>query len=107
MEIDSIMCLVCQSQVESIFHIFLLCPCLRIIWLRIANWWNVDLPNEASIMAYISYADSIGGATVVRKAFDAVVTTTFWCLWRFRNSLLFGTVRPKLLEIFDDIVKRN
>ncbi|CAI9269693.1 unnamed protein product [Lactuca saligna] len=43
-----------QSQVESILHIFLVCPSLKDIRLRIANWWDVDLPNVLSIMAYIS-----------------------------------------------------
>ena len=33
-----------------------------------------------------------------------VVNTVFWMLWKFHSTQIFGTMKPRLSNIFDDIV---
>lgn len=77
MEIDYILCSVCQSQSESLFHIFVNCLSFKDIRLRIATWWNVDLPVGQIYCVF----------NPIRKAFNAVVVTTFWSFLRYQNNL--------------------
>lgn len=91
---------------ESIDHIFAGCTELIDIWRRWAIRWNVQLPNQLSIISLISWADSITLRGGQRKAFDAVILTIFWCIWNFRNSTVFGMVTPRKSFLFVEIVDR-
>ena len=35
--------------------------------------------------------------------FDVVVAVVLWLTWRFRNNAIFGTVKLRKDELFDDI----
>ena len=80
MEVQSIMCLLCSAAVETIDHLFVGCRELLEIWSRIAIWWDVCLPNRFAIDDIIKWADSTNLRVGQRKAFEAVIISSFWCL---------------------------
>lgn len=80
---------------------------LNVIWRRISISWNVQLPDQLTISSLCSWADSAKMRRGQRKALDAVILTTFWCLWNFRNSIVFGTANPRKSILFDDIIDRS
>ncbi|XP_071687637.1 uncharacterized protein [Rutidosis leptorrhynchoides] len=43
-DLDSILCPICEAQIESIDHILFLCPKTTQIWSSILQWWK--LPNN-------------------------------------------------------------
>ena len=105
--VDSIGCPVCGLSVESVNHIFADCSLLREVWHRLAIWWGVDLPREASLRSYVEWSSKIVGSSGQRKAFEAVIITTFWVLWNFRNQSIFALNPPKKASIFDEVVDRS
>ncbi|KAL4563350.1 hypothetical protein LXL04_027391 [Taraxacum kok-saghyz] len=105
--VDSIMCPVCSVAVETMEHLLAGCNQLLEIWGRIAIWWGVDRPDVISVASLLDWAVSLRINASQRKVFDAVIITTFWVLWNFRNNTVFGGSPPKKASIFDDIVNRS
>ena len=105
--VDSIMCPVCGGAVETIDHIFAGCSQLREVWCRIAIWWGVDPPLGDSLRSILEWPTKLAVRAGQRKAFDAVIITTVWVLWNFRNASIFGSCPPKKAEILDDVVDRS
>ena len=105
--IDSILCPVCGIGVETIDHIFAGCSQLKEVWCRIAIWWGVDTPQEWSVQSIFEWPEVLRAKDGQRKAFEAVLLTTFWVLWNFRNASVFDPSPPKKASILDDVVDRS
>nr|GEW23157.1 RNA-directed DNA polymerase, eukaryota [Tanacetum cinerariifolium] len=44
-DIDSILCPICEQHVESVSHIFFNCQLSREIFRNILRWWQIDVMN--------------------------------------------------------------
>ncbi|KAL4580506.1 hypothetical protein LXL04_016702 [Taraxacum kok-saghyz] len=102
-DLDTLLCPVFRTIGESSSRLFSLCPELAPLWSRIAGWWAVGIPSPMSIASLVGWADVVALSVDSKKTFDAVVILTFWIIWCYRNKLLFGTVKPKKEDLFDDI----
>lgn len=103
---NSIFCPICSCNVETIEHIFawagrdLGVHCYLVEHLDS----RIDLPLFSCFVVWFCFYERW---STYRKAFDVVVTTSFWCIWNFQNSSIFGAaVRMKSL-LFDDIVYKT
>ncbi|KAL7587905.1 hypothetical protein Lser_V15G40076 [Lactuca serriola] len=105
--LDSILCPVCSAMIESIDHLFFGYSELIDLWNRVALWWGVHVPQHLSIDSLLFWSNSFSWRSGQRKVFDAVIMTTLWCIWNFRNSILFGTELPMKSIIFDEMVKNS
>ncbi|GKE52148.1 RNA-directed DNA polymerase, eukaryota [Tanacetum coccineum] len=65
MDIDSIVCPICNAGVESTNHIFFQCVVVRQIMRKISSWWNIDYSEvnsyeEWQVWFWLAfYSDSI------------------------------------------------
>ncbi|KAL4578257.1 hypothetical protein LXL04_014377 [Taraxacum kok-saghyz] len=105
--VESILCPVCGVAVESIDHLFVECSQLREIWHRLAIWWGVDVPRECTLRSFLDWSRHVVGSSGQRKAFEAVIITTVWVLWNFRNASIFALTPPRNASIFDEVVDRS
>ncbi|PWA41567.1 RNA-directed DNA polymerase, eukaryota, Reverse transcriptase zinc-binding domain protein [Artemisia annua] len=105
--LDSNICSMCSSSLETVEHVFANCVELRGIWSNINRWWNVQNPSSVSVDSLINWADHSKLSVMQQKYFDAVICTAFWVLWNFCNSFIFDSVKPWKSNIFDDIVSRS
>nr|GEW01467.1 40S ribosomal protein S7-like [Tanacetum cinerariifolium] len=48
-EVDSLLCLICHEDVETVNHIFFTCDLAKVLWALLAKWWELDVPFCASI----------------------------------------------------------
>lgn len=106
-EVQSMSCGICDNMIESIFHVIIDCDVAKEVWKLIERWWNVDIPDHNSIHIRFSWVDGLKMKRKTKKAFMAVIFTTTWVLWRFRNESIFGTYKPKKAHIFDNIVNQS
>ena len=102
-DLDSCLCPVCDLVGESVVHLFSGCTLLSPIWSMIASWWGVALPSEVTIRSLMEWGDNSGLEMENKRHLEAVIMVVFWSLWRFRNALVFGVVKPRKDELFDDI----
>lgn len=76
-EAEMIMCSVCSYSVKTVDHLFIGCSELIQLWIRIAIWWGLHLPDLISIHSLISWPDSIMLTGGQMKAFEVVLWTSF------------------------------
>ncbi|GJS31040.1 wall-associated receptor kinase 2-like protein [Tanacetum coccineum] len=57
----------------------------------------------SSLMDAVNLADRVAIPTNHRAAFDVVVQTTLWIIWRFRNETCFSSKWPSKQFILNDI----
>nr|GEW00879.1 reverse transcriptase domain-containing protein [Tanacetum cinerariifolium] len=60
MEIPSILCLICDVEVESISHLLFLCSMARDILSKVFQWWSLDSTS------FLSYEDWLSWFTDIR-----------------------------------------
>jgi len=85
-------------------HLFLSSSKIAGVWQLIAKFWDSQCPTSNTISSLIKWTDSFTLNGVKNKVFDTMTIVTFSVLWRYRNNLIFGTVKLKKSEIFHDIL---
>ncbi|GJW48999.1 RNA-directed DNA polymerase, eukaryota [Tanacetum coccineum] len=104
MYIPSILCPICDLEVESISHLLFSCSMARDILSKVFQWWSLDSTSFLSYEDWLSWFTDIRISKQVKSVLEGVFYVTWWQIWRFRNNLLFGLTVPRKSTIFDDIV---
>ncbi|GKA74306.1 RNA-directed DNA polymerase, eukaryota [Tanacetum coccineum] len=76
-EIDSIVCPICNSGAESSCHIFFQCNLVRQLARKISSWWNVDYVDVSSYEEWYTWLVSLRLQTNLKAVFEGI----FYCLW--------------------------
>ena len=101
-DLHSVRCPICDEDVETSQHLFIDCIVASRLWSMIANWWGIDdfpkdLPN------LITWGDTANLQQSLKVCFDAVIQTTLWVIWRFRNRICFDAKPPRKDTLVDEI----
>ncbi|GKA45217.1 hypothetical protein Tco_0738013 [Tanacetum coccineum] len=59
MNIESILCPLCEKNVESSSHIFFTCPISREIFRKVLLWWEIDVVMVSSYDEWLEWLLSI------------------------------------------------
>ncbi|GKC94960.1 RNA-directed DNA polymerase, eukaryota [Tanacetum coccineum] len=103
-QVPSTACPICTSDPEDISHLLFRCPMASDIHRLICRWWGLPWSPLGS------YAECFRGFKDIRlvlkfkSILEGVCYVSWWCLWIYRNQLLFATVKPRKDVIFDDII---
>ncbi|GJX62629.1 putative RNA-directed DNA polymerase, eukaryota, reverse transcriptase zinc-binding domain protein [Tanacetum coccineum] len=82
-DIESILCPICDKEVESSRHIFFSCQFATEIFTQISRWWDV---NNSEISFYEEWLDWLLNSRLQskrRKLLDGVCYVMWWFLWNF------------------------
>ncbi|XP_071727405.1 uncharacterized protein [Rutidosis leptorrhynchoides] len=101
--IDSVVCPSCDNGVETSKHIFFECILATEIWRKIRIWLNCGLPPLDSWDSFISWLEGVRLQASSKNRIIAVVVTSLWALWRFRNGLVFHDSFCSRSNLFDVI----
>ncbi|GKB22366.1 EXORDIUM-like protein, partial [Tanacetum coccineum] len=102
-DLHSTRCPVCDEDIETEEHLFSSFFIAIDAWAKVLVWWNIPNMIISSLMDAVNLADRVAIPTNHRAAFDVVVQTTLWILWRFRNETCFSSKRPSKQLILNDI----
>jgi hypothetical protein len=47
--VGSVLCPICQDDVERVNHFFFSCDMAKDLWALMARWWNMDIPGFDNI----------------------------------------------------------
>nr|GFA25609.1 RNA-directed DNA polymerase, eukaryota [Tanacetum cinerariifolium] len=103
MNIESIICPICDKEVESSSHIFLACHFVREVFSRIATWWDVPFIEMSTYEEWLLWILNLRLPFNNKHMLEGVCYIIWWCIWSFRNKIIFGLELPKKEFIFDDI----
>ncbi|GJV69335.1 RNA-directed DNA polymerase, eukaryota, reverse transcriptase zinc-binding domain protein [Tanacetum coccineum] len=107
MDIDSIMCLICNGGVETTSHLFFQCELVRQIMRKISIWWNVDYADVSSYEEWLAWLVSIRIQIKLKGMMEGVFYGLWWSIWNFRNKILFEDKPPKKALLFDNLVSNS
>ncbi|GJR77371.1 RNA-directed DNA polymerase, eukaryota, partial [Tanacetum coccineum] len=71
-DIPSIVCLNCSLAGESCSHLFFSCSLARLLWRKVARWWDFDIPEFSSYEEWITWFKSIRIPKAVKDVLEGV-----------------------------------
>jgi len=106
LDLQSIICPICSLVVESDQHLFFLAQLLVLrVWRLVAC--GVSFPSTSSIKEWIYWVNDYDLWRIKKRRLEVVVITTFWMIWKFRNSLVFDDNPISKSSIFNNIVLKK
>jgi hypothetical protein len=100
-------CVFCSNNDESIFHVFIQCNFTTTVWHKILNWMGLNFFNSISVQQhFISFEELIKSkANKVTKRYRHIIwLATTWCIWRWRNNIIFRHDRVNFSSLVDQII---
>nr|GEV21274.1 RNA-directed DNA polymerase, eukaryota [Tanacetum cinerariifolium] len=101
-DINSILCPICDCGVESSCHSFFSCSLARQVARKISLWWDVTYVDVNSYVELVTWMMSLRLTSKLNLMLEGVFYAMWWYLWSYRNKLLFETKAPLKAVIFDD-----
>nr|GEY47317.1 RNA-directed DNA polymerase, eukaryota, reverse transcriptase zinc-binding domain protein [Tanacetum cinerariifolium] len=102
-DLHSVRCSICDEDLETKEHLIVKCTLTKNTWLEIIKWWNIRDVHMDNLNDVFSLANHANLPPVLSNVFDAVVQSTLWTLWRFRNDFIFAAIRPRKDLILNNI----
>ncbi|GJW18812.1 RNA-directed DNA polymerase, eukaryota, reverse transcriptase zinc-binding domain protein [Tanacetum coccineum] len=102
-DLDSVLCLICNSDIATESHVFVTCSIARNIWKAIYAWWHLSDTPTTILEDLVSLSDRVPLENKFKPFFDMVVNNTIWSLWKYRNKVLFNLKRPQKELILNEI----
>nr|GEW87013.1 RNA-directed DNA polymerase, eukaryota [Tanacetum cinerariifolium] len=84
LEIDSILCPICNNNVESNDHVFFSCEVASSSWRLLRIRCNISDLSTPSYTNWISWIDNMSGLNVKKDRLFVIVASMFWILWKYR-----------------------
>ena len=103
-DLESIMCPVCDSEQEDARHLFFRCEVARQLWRRIGMWIDQDISAVFDWEMLWDWIDGQPVRRIQRRVIDVVCRTSMWVLWRFRNAKVFDDQSLSQSMLFDLVV---
>ncbi|GJV59408.1 RNA-directed DNA polymerase, eukaryota, reverse transcriptase zinc-binding domain protein [Tanacetum coccineum] len=100
-DVGSILCPICQVDVETINHIFFSCDMVMDLWAKLARWWELDILVCANISEWFEWLGSLNVSNKLKSVLEGVGGTLMWSIWSFRNRLVFSNLLPKKTNLWD------
>ena len=86
LEIDSILCPICNNSVESNDHVFFSCEVASNAWRLVRIWCNFPDLLTPSYNDWISWIDNMPGANIKKDRVYVIVASMFWVLWNVGDN---------------------
>ncbi|GJR12761.1 RNA-directed DNA polymerase, eukaryota [Tanacetum coccineum] len=106
-DIDSIMCAICDNEVETSRHLFFYCCMVRQIVRKITRWWDVPYIEVESYEDWYNWLVNLRISSMHKQMFEGVFYVMWWHLWSFRNKLIFDSKPPPQALFFDVVVSMS
>ncbi|GJZ74266.1 RNA-directed DNA polymerase, eukaryota, reverse transcriptase zinc-binding domain protein [Tanacetum coccineum] len=106
-DIDSILCPICDCGVESASHLFFSCSLVRQVVRKVCSWWEVNYVDVNSYVEWVTWMESLRLMSKSKLMLEGVFYVVWWHIWLYCNKLLFETKFPSKAVIFEDVVSRS
>ncbi|XP_071713479.1 uncharacterized protein [Rutidosis leptorrhynchoides] len=87
-DLDSILCPICNNDMESVEHSLILCQQAMEIWEKVFKWWGFNHVSNLSIgEAFLGRATRQHMSSLQSKVWQAVQWSCGYLIWRNRNQI--------------------
>ncbi|GKE56598.1 RNA-directed DNA polymerase, eukaryota [Tanacetum coccineum] len=105
--ITSVECPNCGEANEDTTHIFFNCGLALDVMHLVCRWWNLDRSSFSSYFDWLVWFKALRMGSKKKDVLEGVFYVAWWCIWSYRNHLLFADKKPRKDYIFDDVVLRS
>ncbi|XP_058765967.1 uncharacterized protein LOC131639491 [Vicia villosa] len=97
-------CVFCQSEEETLVHLFAGCSVTLGIWRKVFGW--TDLGTTMSLEDFVNFFHNCSNIKCVNKRFIGAVIwlSTVWSLWLKRNAMVFKNETFSFTDCMTEIV---
>ncbi|XP_071728178.1 uncharacterized protein [Rutidosis leptorrhynchoides] len=114
-DLDSVICPVCDGDLETVEHIFIHCQFAKDLWLRVFRWWNLNRLPYANMGELFQGCSDPNNPNKSSKLWKAIEWVCGYMIWWSRNLTVFQKKKgcgPMLLDevqvkSFDWISRRS
>jgi hypothetical protein len=96
-------CVFCSTEAEDIQHVFLNCNLIVQVWNSIFNWLGSNIIVNASVSEHFLTFGGILKGKKTKGLRHIIWVATTWCIWRFRNNILFRGASVNISSLFNHI----
>ncbi|KAL4575183.1 hypothetical protein LXL04_022025 [Taraxacum kok-saghyz] len=82
-------CPFCESEPESIEHVFLGCLVAQELWKFIGAWWNIGIPDFQEVVEVFKWISKSSRSNTIRRRVFVSISALFKSLWDHRNGAIF------------------
>ncbi|GJT35339.1 putative RNA-directed DNA polymerase, eukaryota, reverse transcriptase zinc-binding domain protein [Tanacetum coccineum] len=98
-DVDSLLCPICNEHVENVDHLFFSCEMAHDLWGLLARWCNLDILEVSNITEWFSWLDDAHVSKSARIILEGIASTMMWSVWNFHNAWIFSSLKPKKANI--------
>ncbi|XP_071728732.1 uncharacterized protein [Rutidosis leptorrhynchoides] len=102
--LDDESCCLCGASLEDMHHLFLQCNSSQLIWAKVAQWVNLNIPVWSLMDSMWAWIDGVPIQDNKRLIMMVIVYSTLWSIWRLRNSYTFRDQKFRKCHVMDNIV---
>nr|GEU78410.1 RNA-directed DNA polymerase, eukaryota [Tanacetum cinerariifolium] len=104
LDIESILCPLCCSYVESSSHLLFACSLVKSLAHKIMIWWDIRLMDFGSYEEWSAWFLGLNIRCKHKEVLEGVFYVLWWYIWRVRKEVIFGRKSPVKAIMFDEIV---
>ncbi|GKC40921.1 RNA-directed DNA polymerase, eukaryota [Tanacetum coccineum] len=93
--VPSLSCPLCSSALEDTSHLLFSCVMATDVVRLVCRWWDLVWTPLGSYSEWLLWFNSIRLGSKSKAMLEGVFYVTWWCLWNFRNQLLFAAQKPR------------
>ncbi|GKE09760.1 RNA-directed DNA polymerase, eukaryota [Tanacetum coccineum] len=105
--VSPISCPICLAGLEDLDHLLFRCNMAAEVLRAVCKWWNLAWSPLDSYATWLSWFSSIRMLSQLKSVLEGVFYTSWWCIWSYRNQLLFADSHSRQEVFFDEIVRRS
>lgn len=102
-KIQHAMCTFCNSEDETLLHLFTGCPFSDEILSRIQHWCRTAPMFVFDVSDLLKMADIQAVSKQQRFILKGIIITSMWALWNERNNRVFEDKRRRPIEVVEII----
>ncbi|KAK2352803.1 hypothetical protein QL285_090514 [Trifolium repens] len=97
-------CVLCCNHVETTPHIFLQCHTSNSVWLNIFKWMGLTPIMNVSVQQHFILFGDLLKSNIHKRYRHVIWLATTWCIWRWRNQIIFRGERVNISTLVDQII---
>jgi len=101
--IPSTVCPLCDRNEETVEHLFLSCPAIKMVWDWFHKWCDLQVGQYNSIDNLISDIGGKGKASNHKIFLEAACGGALWFLWKARNNVVFNGKSFSGMWVMDEV----
>ncbi|XP_035842207.1 uncharacterized protein LOC118488895 [Helianthus annuus] len=102
-QIDNDSCPFCNSNEETVEHVFIGCLSASIVWNFISSWCKIPSIFAFSLKDLLSIHKELSASDKKKEAAQGIMSIACWSLWRARNNTKFFNFPFKIDRIISEI----